>query len=52
MKANKEIRIDIIPTNDPARRLFEKNGFTYVGDTDLELSIGDIPEFSMYELNF
>lgn len=48
----KSIRADIVPTNDPARRLFEKNGFVYVGDTDLELSIGGIPEFSLYELNF
>ena len=46
------IRIDVVPTNLPARRLFEKNGFSYVGDVDLELSIGDIPAFSMYELNF
>ena len=48
----KAIRADIVPTNHPARRLFEKNGFAYVGDTDLELSIGEIPEFSLYELNF
>ena len=46
------IRVDIVPTNDPARRLFEKNGFTYAGDIDLELSIGDIPAFSLYELNW
>ena len=45
----KAIRADIVPTNDPARRLFEKNGFVYVGDTDLELSIGGIPEFLIYE---
>lgn len=48
----KAIRVDIVPTNYPARRLFEKNGFAYVGDVDLELDIGDIPEFSLYELNF
>ena len=46
------IRVDIVPTNDPARRLFEKNGFIYAGDVDLELDIGDIPAFSLYELNF
>ena len=45
------IRIDVVPTNTPARRLFEKNGFVYVGDVDLELPLGDIPAFSMYELN-
>ncbi len=47
----KAIRVDIVPTNYPARRLFEKNGFVYVGDVDLELNVGDIPVFSLYELN-
>jgi len=47
----KAIRVDIVPTNAPARRLFEKSGFTYVGDVDLELNIGNIPAFSLYELN-
>lgn len=47
----KAIRVDIVPTNYPARRFFEKNGFVYAGDVDLELNIGDIPEFSLYELN-
>lgn len=47
----KAIRVDIVPTNVPARRLFEKNGFTYVGDVDLELNIGNIPAFSLYEFN-
>ena len=46
------LRADIVPTNAPARRLFEKNGFTYVGDADLELHIEDIPMFSLYELNW
>lgn len=45
------IRVDIVPTNAPARRLFEKNGFAHVGDVDLELGIGDIPAFSLYEYN-
>ncbi len=48
----KAIRVDIVPSNAPARKLFEKNGFSYVGDVDLELNIGDIPAFSLYELNF
>ncbi len=48
----KAIRVDIVPTNDPARKLFEKNGFVYVGDVDLGLNIGETPEFSLYELNF
>ncbi len=47
----KAIRVDVVPTNAPARRLFEKNGFTYAGDADLEMGIDDIPFFSLYELN-
>lgn len=47
----KAIRVDIVPSNAPARRLFEKNGFTCAGDVDLELNIGNIPSFSLYELN-
>lgn len=47
----KAVRVDIVPTNYPAKRLFEKNGFTYAGDVDLELEIGNIPAFSLYEFN-
>ena len=47
----KALRVDVVPTNAPARRLFEKNGFTYAGDCDLELNIEGIPVFSLYELN-
>ncbi len=46
------IRVDIVPDNYPAKALFEKNGFTWAGDADLELGIGNIPEFSLYELNW
>lgn len=48
----KALRADIVPDNYPARKLFEKNGFEYAGDTDLELDIGSIPAFSLYELNW
>lgn len=48
----KAIRVDIVPDNLPARKLFEKNGFTHAGDIDLELDIGNIPSFSLYELNW
>lgn len=46
------LRVDIVPSNAPARKLFEKNGFTYAGDTDLEMNIEGIPLFSLYELNW
>lgn len=48
----KGIRLDVVPDNIPARRLYEKCGFRYVGDVDLERDIPEIPEFSMYELDF
>lgn len=44
------IRLDVVPDNVPARKLYEKCGFQYVGDVDLERGIEMIPVFSMYEL--
>lgn len=46
------VRLDVVPENIPARKLYEKCGFQYVGDVDLERNIEEIPVFSMYELNF
>lgn len=46
------LRADIVPSNLPARRLFEKNGFTYAGDADLGRGLAEIPVFSLYEWNF
>lgn len=46
------IRLDVVPDNIPAKKLYEKCGFKYVGDVDLERNIPEIPVFSMYELNF
>lgn len=48
----KAIRLDVVPDNIPARKLYEKCGFRYVGDVDLERNIDYIPLFSMYELKF
>lgn len=48
----KAVRLDVVPDNIPARKLYEKCGFQYVGDVDLEREIDEIPLFSMYELNF
>ena len=45
------VRLDLVPTNTPASKLYEKNGFTYVGTTDLGRGVEAIPEFSLYELN-
>ena len=30
------IRLDVVPDNIPAKRLYEKCGFSYIGDVDLE----------------
>ncbi len=46
------LRADVVPANFPARKLFEKNGFLYAGDADLDRRIADIPLFSLYELNW
>lgn len=48
----KAIRLDVVPENIPARRLYEKLGFTYAGEKDLGRNIADIPTFALYELNF
>lgn len=45
------VRLDVVPTNYPARKLYEACGFKYVGDVDLERGFEEIPLFSMYELN-
>ena len=48
----KAIRLDVVPDNIPAKKLYEKCGFRYTSDIDLERGIPEIPLFSMYELNF
>ena len=48
----KAIRLDVVPENLPAKKLYEKCGFSYIGDVDLERGLPEIPLFSMYELNF
>lgn len=44
------VRLDVVPTNFPARKLYESIGFKYKGDYDLKRGYKDIPLFSMYEL--
>lgn len=48
----KAIRLDVVPDNFPAKKLYEKNGFSFAGNADLERGFEDIPFFSLYELNF
>ena len=48
----KAIRLDVVPDNLPARKLYERCGFHYVGDADLMRGYENIPLFSLLELNF
>ena len=48
----KALRLDIVPGNIPAKKLYEKTGFRYVEDVDLDRNIAHIPMFSLYELNW
>lgn len=48
----KAIRLDVVPDNYPAKKLYEKFGFRFVGDYDLGRGYKHIPLFSLYELNF
>lgn len=46
------VRVDVVPTNLPVIRLYERKGFTFAGEVDLERGITDIPRFCLYEYNF
>ena len=48
----KAVRLDIVPTNTPARYLYESMGFTFAGEENVRPDIEDIPTFCLYELNF
>ena len=52
-KANgyKAIRLDVVPENSPAVKLYKSKGFTYAGTKDLMRNIEYIPFFDLYELN-
>ncbi len=48
----KDLRLDAVPDNIPALKLYKKSGFVYVGDADLDRGIDYIPTFSLLEMNF
>ena len=50
-KGYKALRLDIVPTNTPAQRLYRKMGFTYAGTADLKRPTAPIPLFDLYELD-
>ena len=48
----KGVRVDVVPGNFPARRLYEKMGFTFAGEKDLKRGFDHIPTFQLLEYNF
>ncbi len=51
-KGYKGIRLDAVPKNTPARRMYESMGFRFVGERDLKRYETGIPKFALYEYNF
>ncbi len=47
---HKAVRLDAVPTNEPAIRFYENKGFKYAGTKDLKRDIKAIPVFALYEL--
>ena len=47
----KAVRLDVVPGNVPAERLYQKHGFVYIGTKDLKRNIEGIPVFDLYERN-
>ena len=47
----KAIRLDVVPGNFPAMRLYERYGFCRTDEADLERGIPDIPTFVTFERN-
>lgn len=51
-KNYRALRLDIVPENFPAKKLYETCGFQFVGAADLGRTFSGIPKFCMYERNF
>lgn len=50
-KGYKALRLDVVPGNIPAERLYKNKGFVYAGTQDIRREAVDIPLFDLYELN-
>lgn len=48
----KAVRLDVVPDNIPAKKLYEGMGFDYACDRDIARGFDHIPLFSLYEFNF
>lgn len=51
-KNYRALRLDIVPENFPAKKLYEACGFKFVGAANLGREFSGIPKFCMYERNF
>ncbi len=51
-KGFKAIRLDVVPDNFPAIKLYESLGFSFAGEKDLARGYEHIPTFCLYEINF
>ena len=49
-KGYKALRLDVVPGNIPAERLYMSRGFAYTGTVDLHRDAVGIPLFDLYEL--
>lgn len=49
MLGKKAVRLDVVPSNEPARKIYEKMGFRFAGEKDLKRNIEEIPVFALYE---
>ena len=45
------MRLDVVPGNIPAERLYKKIGFKSAGTKDLKRNIPEVPVFDLFELN-
>lgn len=50
-RGKKAVRLDVVPDNIPAKTLYEKCGFSLVGEYDLKRNINYIPTFLLLEKN-
>ena len=50
-KNYRALRLDIVPSNFPAQKLYEACGFKFVGAADLGRDFSGIPQFCLYERN-
>lgn len=48
----KGVRLDVVPDNYPARKLYESCGFIFAGEKNLDREYEHIPTFCLYGLDF